>query len=183
MLIACIYLFSCLFYLFIIFQKPKERLCGKSEETGLETNKPYKCSYNATFDNEICVTDDESDDECSVIGESHNTQMLKLPKPDVAEHEESSDDADYKEEVTTSDDEEQDIRSVVSRGSESANSSRSSTVSVHVCPYENCNKFFSRPFRLNQHVRTHTGEVSITLSFSLISSHFGLFDVFIHQSS
>lgn len=41
--------------------------------------------------------------------------------------------------------------------------SSSSSLTVHVCTYEGCDKFFSRPCRLAQHMRTHTGEVSIML--------------------
>ena len=42
--------------------------------------------------------------------------------------------------------------------------SRPNSASAHeyVCSYPDCNKFFSKPSRLVQHMRTHTGEASIS---------------------
>uniref|UniRef100_A0A0P4WBR4 C2H2-type domain-containing protein n=1 Tax=Scylla olivacea TaxID=85551 RepID=A0A0P4WBR4_SCYOL len=48
------------------------------------------------------------------------------------------------------------VESITSQKLRSASSS--SSLTVHVCTYEGCDRFFSRPFRLSQHMRTHTGE-------------------------
>ncbi|XP_045132152.1 transcription factor IIIA-like isoform X2 [Portunus trituberculatus] len=64
--------------------------------------------------------------------------------------------------ISFSDDEKLDSESNISAetvGCQSLRStSSSSSLVVHVCTYEGCDKFFSRPFRLAQHIRTHTGE-------------------------
>lgn len=66
---------------------------------------------------------------------------------------------------TTSNDEKLDSEgsvSVESCASQKLKSgSPSSHLTVHACTYEGCDKFFRRPSRLDQHIRTHTGEVSI----------------------
>jgi hypothetical protein len=33
---------------------------------------------------------------------------------------------------------------------------------IHSCPYKYCKRSFSRPWRLASHVRSHTGQVSIS---------------------
>ena len=102
-------------------------------------------------------------------------QKLKICKenpegiePETSEA--SSNDTTSDEEVdiiTYSDNEELDYKSNASKESNTSQKLRStsscSSLTVHVCPYEGCDKFFSRPSRLDQHKRTHTGEVSIML--------------------
>ena len=52
---------------------------------------------------------------------------------------------------SSSDDSEDDTRSVISKRSLGSSS-------VHACSYEGCNAFFSRPSRLKTHFLTHTQE-------------------------
>ena len=90
--------------------------------------------------------------------------------PEANKTRESSEDTNSSEDVdiaSISDNEKLDCQSnasVETLGSQKLKSASSnSSLVVHVCTYEGCDKFFSRPFRLAQHIRTHTGEVSITL--------------------
>ena len=48
-------------------------------------------------------------------------------------------------------DEEADHRSVISKRSKGA-------LSIHACPHPSCDKFFTRPSRLETHLLSHTGE-------------------------
>lgn len=38
----------------------------------------------------------------------------------------------------------------------------------YLCPHENCEKSFNRPGRLEEHLRSHSGEVSISSSLSAL---------------
>lgn len=56
---------------------------------------------------------------------------------------------------------------------EDSRSSRASQLSTtdkpHVCSYPGCSSAFSKPSRLLQHTRVHTGEVSKIFSFVMSS--------------
>lgn len=85
--------------------------------------------------------------------------------PATSEAKEKSDDGSSDEDVdimTISDNEILDCESYISEESCTSQKLKSasscSSLTVHACTYEGCDKFFSRPSRLNQHIRTHTGE-------------------------
>lgn len=107
--------------------------------------------------------------------------------PATSEAKEKSDDGSSDEDVdimTISDNEILDCESYISEESCTSQKLKSasscSSLTVHACTYEGCDKFFSRPSRLNQHIRTHTGEVSIMLCHvcRALSLGFGFLAVF-----
>lgn len=141
----------------------KKSICGKpEEETQPETSQSQDTSHNGSYDD-----DNEPDVESSTSTPRPHSQKMKKTEPHTSNRINNIDDASNKDEDRMSEEEEtedDDAGSVISEGSQkSQNQGRVKTprgrkMSIHVCPYENCDMFFTRPFRLAQHIRTHTGE-------------------------